>query len=101
MDFQKIELAHTFRWLDHIQHLPGLAEQIGGLGLFTSFPDVNAGEPSKAQLKKLAKIQEAKEKKAAKAAAASGGGKQEEKKTEEKKGGQAGGEEKPKKQKQQ
>lgn len=66
MDFQKIEMAHVFRWLDHIQHLQGLAEQIENLGLFVSFPDVNAGEPSKAQLKKLAKIQEAKDKKAAK-----------------------------------
>jgi glutathione S-transferase len=26
MDFQKMELAHTFRWLDHIQHLPGMDE---------------------------------------------------------------------------
>lgn len=51
-----MELAHAFRWLDHIQHLPGMDEQIEGLGLFVSFPDINAGEPSKAQLKKLAKI---------------------------------------------
>jgi len=26
LDFQKIELAHVFRWLDHIQHLPGMGE---------------------------------------------------------------------------
>ena len=68
-----------------------MAEQVESLGLFVSFPDVNAGEPSKAQLKKLAKIQEAKDKKAAKKA---GGNAQ----PEEKKGGdQKDGEEKPKK----
>ena len=69
-----------------------MAEQVESLGLFVPFPDVNAGEPSKAQLKKLAKIQEAKDKKAAKK---SGGNAQ----PEEKKGGDPAkaGEEKPKK----
>lgn len=39
MDFQKIGLNHCFRWLDHMQHLPGLSEQVEALGLFVSFPD--------------------------------------------------------------
>jgi glutathione S-transferase len=26
MDFQKIELPNAFRWIDHIQHLPGMLE---------------------------------------------------------------------------
>ena len=47
LDFQKVEQAHCFRWLDHVQHLPGLNEQISNLGLFVTFPDENA-EPSKA-----------------------------------------------------
>jgi hypothetical protein len=60
-DFEKIQLANAFRWIDHIQHLPGLLEQVQAKGLFTSFPDENAEPPSKAQLKKLAKLQAAKE----------------------------------------
>ena len=63
MDFQKIGLANTFRWLDHIQNLPGMLEQVSDLGIFTAFPDTNASEPSKAQLKKLEKIAAAKAKK--------------------------------------
>lgn len=47
-DFEKIALAHVFRWIDHIQHLPGLLEQVQAKGLFTSFPDENAEPPSKA-----------------------------------------------------
>ncbi len=39
IDFQKIELCNAFRWIDHIQNLPGLGEQIESLGLFVSFPD--------------------------------------------------------------
>jgi len=57
MDFQKIELPNCFRWLDHIQHLPGMLEQVESLGVFVSFPNENAEGPSKAQLKKLAKEQ--------------------------------------------
>lgn len=60
-DFEKIQLANVFRWIDHIQHLPGLHEQVKAKNLFTSFPDENAEPPSKAQLKKLAKLQAAKE----------------------------------------
>ena len=26
MDHEKRDLKHTFRWIDHIQHLPGLDE---------------------------------------------------------------------------
>ena len=47
-DFEKIALAHAFRWIDHIQHLPGLQQQVEAKGLFTSFPDENAEPPSKA-----------------------------------------------------
>lgn len=66
MDFQKIGLNHAFRWLDHMQHLPGMSEQVDSLGLFVSFPDETQSQPSKAQLKKLEKIQAAKNKKAEK-----------------------------------
>ena len=55
LDFQKIEVAHAFRWLDHIQHLPGMAELVNSEGLFVSFPNENAPEPSKGQLKAIAK----------------------------------------------
>jgi glutathione S-transferase len=27
-DFEKIGLPHAFRWIDHIQHLPGLLQQV-------------------------------------------------------------------------
>lgn len=67
LDFQKIELCHAFRWLDHIQHLPGLDELIESLGLFVSFPDTSKAEPSASQLKKLKKLEEAKKKKEEKA----------------------------------
>mmetsp|Transcript_17026 Transcript_17026/g.26298 ORF Transcript_17026/g.26298 Transcript_17026/m.26298 type:complete len:363 (-) Transcript_17026:21-1109(-) len=97
MDFQKIEQCHAFRWIDHIQHLPGLDNLIQSLGLFVSFPDENNSEPSKAQLKKLAKIQAAKEKKEAKKG---GDKKPAEEKKEAPKEAQAA-QEKPKKQKQQ
>jgi len=26
MDHEKVEVPHAFRWIDHIQHLPGLGE---------------------------------------------------------------------------
>jgi len=48
MDFQKIEMANCFRWVDHIQHLPGIFEQANQLSIFVSFPDENNAEPSKA-----------------------------------------------------
>jgi len=28
MDFQKITLCHAFRWIDHVQHLPGLDDLV-------------------------------------------------------------------------
>jgi aminoacyl tRNA synthase complex-interacting multifunctional protein 1 len=27
-DYEKLQLPNTFRWIDHIQHLPGLLEDI-------------------------------------------------------------------------
>ena len=100
MDFQKIELPHAFRWIDHIQHLPGMAEQVADLGLFVSFPNENSEGPSKAQLKKLAKQQYQKEQKEKKQAGdPKEGGDQKGAAKEESKGGNA--EQKPQKQKQQ
>jgi len=61
-----IEKANCFTWIDPVQHLPGLAEQIESLNLFVSFPDESQSEPSKAQLKKMEKIKKAKEAKEAK-----------------------------------
>jgi len=57
--YEKFALPHAFRWLDHVQHLPGMLEQVQRKGLFTSFPDLETeGEgPSKRQLKKAAKAQ--------------------------------------------
>lgn len=67
-DLEKIGLPHAFRWVDHIQHLPGMLEQVHAKNLFVTFPDESTEPPSKAQLKKLAKLQEAADKKAAKKA---------------------------------
>ena len=60
--FEKFALPHAFRWIDHVQHLPGLLEQVQRKGLFTTFPDLDAegSGPSKRQLKKMAKAQEKK-----------------------------------------
>lgn len=52
-DHEKLALPHAFRWVDHMQHLPGMLDQVQTKGLFTSFPDESAEGPSKAQLKKL------------------------------------------------
>ena len=54
-DYEKLQLPNTFRWIDHVQHLPGLLEDVQSRGLFVTFPDENAQAPSKSQLKKLAK----------------------------------------------
>ena len=63
-DYEKIQLPHVFRWVDHVQHLPGMLEQVKRNNLFVTFPDEqNAQPPSKSQLKKMAKAQAAKEKK--------------------------------------
>ena len=48
-DYEKFALPHVFRWVDHIQHLPGLLEQIQKKDLFTNFPsEENSAGPSKA-----------------------------------------------------
>lgn len=67
-DHEKLSLPHAFRWLDHMQHLPGMLELVHQKQLFVPFPDEFAEGPSKAQLKKLAKMQEAAAKKEAKKA---------------------------------
>jgi hypothetical protein len=41
-DHEKIALPHVFRWIDHMQHLPGMLEQVKSKGMFTSFPDETA-----------------------------------------------------------
>jgi len=47
-DFEKIDKPHVFRWIDHIQHLPGMLELAHSKGLFVAFPDENVEGPSKA-----------------------------------------------------
>ena len=59
-----MQIPHAFRWIDHIQHLPGMIEQVESLGLFVSFPNEKAEPPSKAELARLAKEQWKKDKKA-------------------------------------
>ena len=79
-DAKRTEFPHAFRWVDHIQHLPGMLEQVQEKNLFTTFPvEVIMGEMSKSQLKKLAKAQAAKEAKAAKNAGGDGGQQQQQK----------------------
>ena len=63
-DYNKMQVPHAFRWIDHIQHLPGMIEQVESLGLFVSFPNEKAEPPSKAELARLAKEQWKKDKKA-------------------------------------
>jgi len=60
--YEKLALPHAFRWIDHIQHLPGMLEQVQLKGVFTTFPnaETEGSGPSKRQLKKMAKAQEAK-----------------------------------------
>lgn len=53
--YEQIQFPNTFRWIDHIQHLPGMLEQVQSRGLFVAFPDENAQAPSKGQLKKAKK----------------------------------------------
>ena len=55
--YEKFALPHAFRWLDHVQHLPGMLEQVSAKNLLTAFPNAatDAEGPSKSQLKKLAK----------------------------------------------
>ena len=56
-DSEKKDVPHVFRWVDHVQHLPGMLEIVQGQGLFVSFPVEKEEKLSKAQLKKLAKAQ--------------------------------------------
>ncbi|CAI2369603.1 unnamed protein product [Moneuplotes crassus] len=112
-DLKKLEYSNLFRWLDHIQHLPGLDKFAIEHSLFVEFPDENAKPLSKSEMKKLAKEKYKKEQKEAKAAAKAAGktegkkGKEDKKETkdqtkneEEKKEVTTEGGQKPKKQKQ-
>ena len=47
-DHQKMDVPNAFRWLDHIQHLPGYSDIASANGLFVSFPNENAPELTKA-----------------------------------------------------
>lgn len=38
-DFDKLQLPHAFRWIDHVQHLPGMLDLVNKHNLFVSFPD--------------------------------------------------------------
>ena len=89
-DHEKREVPHAFRWIDHIQHLPGLGEQMTSLGLFVSFPE-EEGEMSKAQLKKLEKAKQIAAAKAAKAAGKQAEAKGDQAKPEEEKKAAGGG----------
>lgn len=79
-DSEKKDVPHAFRWVDHIQHLPGMLELVQGLGLFVSFPSEKEEVLSKAQLKKLAKEQYKKDQKAGGPPAGKEAGKEEAKK---------------------
>lgn len=76
-DSEKKDVPHAFRWVDHVQHLPGMVELVQSLGLFVSFPSEKEEQLSKAQLKKLAKEQYKKDQK-------TGGGQKEESKQQAK-----------------
>lgn len=60
-DFEKIASNNLFRWVDLLQHLPGLNKYAENHNLFVTFPDEGAKQPSKSQLKKMAKMQAMKE----------------------------------------
>ena len=63
-DLEKIDQNNLFRWVDHIQNLPGINKFSVENGLEISFPDENTKKPSKRELKKLAKQQYKKDQKA-------------------------------------
>lgn len=101
---EKKELPHVFRWIDHIQHLPGMLEQVESLNIFVAFPSELEEKFTKAQLKKMAKAEyQKKEKEASK----TGGAPEESKGADKKPQGekkpqvQEGQAEKPKKEKKQ
>jgi aminoacyl tRNA synthase complex-interacting multifunctional protein 1 len=56
-DFEKVQQNNLFRWVDHIQSLPGISKFAEQTHMIVSFPDENAKGPSKRELKKLAKKQ--------------------------------------------
>lgn len=62
-DFEKVAQNNLFRWVDHLQHLPGIDKYAKEHGLEVSFPDESAKQPSKRELKKMAKQQYLKDKK--------------------------------------
>lgn len=59
-----MDAPHVFRWIDHIQHLPGMLEIVKTKNKFVTFPEENTEVLSKAQQKKQAKLQAIKDKKA-------------------------------------
>lgn len=61
-DKSKVALPNTFRWLDHIQHLPGIWDQVQEAQLATSFPGP-IKELSAKELQKQKKKDEAQKKK--------------------------------------
>jgi aminoacyl tRNA synthase complex-interacting multifunctional protein 1 len=65
-DFEKTTQNNLFRWIDHLQHLPGIDKYVKTHNLTVDFPDENAKQPSKRELKKMAKKQATKEGKAQK-----------------------------------
>ena len=60
-DFEKIEKNNLFRWVDLLQHLPGLSQYAETHNLVVSFPDEGAKPISKSQQKKLDKLKSKKE----------------------------------------
>lgn len=56
-DFEKLANNNLFRWIDHIQHLPGIDKYAKSHNLTISFPNESAKQPSKRELKKAAKKQ--------------------------------------------
>lgn len=65
-DLDKLAQNNLFRWIDHLQHLPGIDKFSKEHGLEVSFPDESAKQLSKSELKKLAKKQYNADKKAGK-----------------------------------
>jgi methionine--tRNA ligase beta chain len=80
-DFEKVEKNNLFRWIDHVQNLPGIEKYVSSHNLSVSFPDESAKQPSKRELKKMAKKAYTKENKGNKEE----GKKQDDKKQEDKK----------------
>ena len=56
-DYQKLAQNNLFRWVDHIQHLPNISKFVESKSLFVPFPNEDAKQPSKSQMKKMAKKQ--------------------------------------------